>query len=191
MLNINSAWQTEYPTWPRDSVPGIPMGFEDNSWRGNGGPSLINHRLGLLVFVDHPDPAHRQGLGVARFGLWRTYQGGELDDAPFFESDDWDAVLREIAVERLAAAFWDEIRRAFTKPEIAKIRRRNRAYDAAGSDACATHDFCDANEIMLAAFQREFCRQPLFLDDVGEDAAHPDFDLWNRAWERTRTAHLI
>lgn len=46
-------------------------------------------------------------------------------------------------------------------------------------DVCHTHDFCDANEAMLVAFERVLGREA----DVQSD---DDTALWNAAWDRAK-----
>lgn len=46
-------------------------------------------------------------------------------------------------------------------------------------DVCHTHDFCDANEAMLVAFERALGREA----DVQSD---DDTALWNAAWDRAK-----
>ena len=54
-----------------------------------------------------------------------------------------------------------------------EVDRRNATPEYAG--ACASHDFCDANMPMAAAFEAVTGREP----DVASQA---DADLWNAAW---------
>lgn len=59
---------------------------------------------------------------------------------------------------------------------LVDIDERNAAYKAAGKlDICATHDFCDANMLMLEAWEK-FCLKPM-RPHVAADAA-----LWGQAW---------
>jgi hypothetical protein len=92
---------------------------------------------------------------------------------------------------RLAAAFAGLVRLDLAK-HLPEIVRRNRE-DYAGGASCATHDFCDANMVMLAAFEDTFGREPRFLDGTnGDDAYSPDqyvdLHLWNNAWDMAREA---
>lgn len=78
----------------------------------------------------------------------------------------------------LANAFRTEARRALTPAEIDEINRRN---TAAGPDAgwCASHDFYDANMLMLDAFNATFGREPHITSDA-------DFEAINAAWSAVR-----
>lgn len=66
----------------------------------------------------------------------------------------------------LTPAEWKEMVKTNTTPEYQH-------------GACASHNYCDANEAMMAAFD-EF-KVPYPADE------HPDsFTLWNEAWELAR-----
>lgn len=87
-------------------------------------------------------------------------------------------------VERLAAAFVAECKATYSGDELAAIRQRNRGYAEAGkADVCATHDFADANEIMLEAFTKTFGRPFAVLEADATEAEHnADAALWGAAW---------
>jgi hypothetical protein len=80
-----------------------------------------------------------------------------------------------VAVSKLSAAFSDIVRRDLAEhlEEIVRINEDHKAKAQTG--ICATHDFCDANEIMADAFVLTFDR-PIDLDD------QDDVELWNAAW---------
>jgi hypothetical protein len=76
--------------------------------------------------------------------------------------------------QTIADTFVRLLRAELSPAAFAEMQRRNRT---APAGVCASHDFCDANMVMLAAFE-----------------AHelvPDMDdptLWNAAWERAMPA---
>lgn len=85
------------------------------------------------------------------------------------------AQFHEVAV-RVAMAFCRQLALSLTEGELTLVRERNRVEENAG--VCHTHDFCDANMLMLDAFvecgiaeNQEVC--------IG-DELHP---LWNSAWK--------
>lgn len=83
-------------------------------------------------------------------------------------------------VEKLADAFVVEIRAEVGFFDLIAIDRIN----AERNDmTCATHDFCDANMPMDAAFTKVFGRSILPEDGEMADA---DCDLWNAAWSRAK-----
>jgi len=76
------------------------------------------------------------------------------------------------AVE-LSQAFSRNMRESLTADELVKVNERNATPEYAG--ACASHDFCDANELMLKA-----------LADVGRIFDQSQTDLMNAAWDLSR-----
>jgi hypothetical protein len=80
---------------------------------------------------------------------------------------------------RLAHAFGDRVQAEFTPKQFRLICDLNKG-KYADLGVCATHDFCDANMLMLAAFEEVFKRNP--LDGPGGHMTQADTDLWNDAW---------
>lgn len=74
----------------------------------------------------------------------------------------------------LAYAF-SRLLRAELGDEIETVIARNQTPAYAGN-ICASHDFCDANEVMAAAFQEVTGREI----DLQSDA---DSGLWSAAWK--------
>jgi len=90
---------------------------------------------------------------------------------------------------RLAAEFVRLVRAELTAAEFAEVRRRNAT--PAYANACATHDFRDANMLMHEAFVNVLGYAPRPWDESGSDAAHADDNaLWNAAWEIARGGDL-
>lgn len=81
--------------------------------------------------------------------------------------------VTEVAVE------FTRIMLSSTAPAVMRIvRERNREFIAEGLYDCATHDYCDANIVMMHAFLN------LDLPDPSEDEAL--IPLWNAAWDLAR-----
>ncbi|MBP0639946.1 hypothetical protein [Cupriavidus sp. AcVe19-6a] len=76
----------------------------------------------------------------------------------------------------IAKAFCKELALDLTPEQLELARERNRTETATG--VCHTHDFCDSNMTMLAAFVA--CGLVKDLDSVIEESMHP---LWNSAWD--------
>ena len=76
----------------------------------------------------------------------------------------------------LARAFDVELRAEIGADKYADVIRLNRLpqYDC----ACASHDFCDANMVMLSAYQRATGREVPDCDEQTEG----DMPVWNYAW---------
>lgn len=81
---------------------------------------------------------------------------------------------------RLAAAFARVLQSYLTPQELAEVNRRNAAETS--PDVCHSHDFCDANMAMDAAFSEVFGRSVSDTPD-GSAQQQQDFDAWNAAWE--------
>ena len=83
----------------------------------------------------------------------------------------------------IARAFDAKLRADIGACAYAEVVRRNRTleYDC----ACASHDFCDANEVMDAAFLIVMGRSTI-PDDEEAFISQEDADLWNHAWDAWR-----
>lgn len=99
-----------------------------------------------------------------------------------YTSDDCDGFYMEAATAGEAvAACLALVFRFIVKRDLAdhleEIDERNAAYRAAGKlDVCATHDFSDANMLMLEAWEK-FCLQPM------RPHVQAHADLWGQAWK--------
>lgn len=80
-------------------------------------------------------------------------------------------------VAKLATAFIRRMRMEVGLKAIREINARNRT--PAYARACATHDYCDANVVMAAAFTEVMGRPT----DLHSDE---DLKLWNAAWDLAR-----
>jgi len=90
---------------------------------------------------------------------------------------------------KLARAFSEEVQAAFSAREFREVCDRNKSGGIYDDDmCCATHEFCDANMLMLAAFQKAFGRNP--LPDEGE-MSEADTTLWNDAWAVAKAAEFF
>lgn len=78
----------------------------------------------------------------------------------------------------LAADFAQEVRDALTQEQCALAVARNATPEYAS--ACATHDFCDANMLMLAAMENQGA------DFDGDDQTQ--VDAINAAWDKARSS---
>lgn len=100
---------------------------------------------------------------------------------------DLTAIAQQIVVE-LAARFASQVCEYLTPDEVREAREENLKRIRSGDDTCATHDHCDANELMEAACQS----MGFSLTDY--PAEHPisqqRFDLANAAWTLARASNL-
>lgn len=79
-----------------------------------------------------------------------------------------------IEMVRIGARFCDELRQELTPAQITRAVMANRREQSA--DVCHTHDYCDANEPMAAAFRRVMGRDCDPLSDR-------DSTVWAGAWD--------
>jgi hypothetical protein len=86
---------------------------------------------------------------------------------------------------KLARRFASIIRFDFTAKQLAEIKRRNRKYD---HNICATHDFCDANMVMWAAYEDVYGRAPEIGGDT--EASQAEIAIWNEAWAKAKRRYL-
>lgn len=82
--------------------------------------------------------------------------------------------------DHLALRFVVLVRRCTTAFEYAEILKRNKTIP---DGCCATHDFFDANMVMLEAFNAHAKREM----DLESEA---DCRLWSRAWKIATTEYL-
>lgn len=73
----------------------------------------------------------------------------------------------------LAKAFSRRLIEEIGPEKTAEAVERNKTYP---DSACASHDFCDANMVMAAAFEEVVGRETELNDDE-------DIRLWDRAWD--------
>ena len=79
------------------------------------------------------------------------------------------------------------LKAALSDDEMSFVRARNATPMYA--DCCASHDYLDANEVMLTAFVEIMGRDPAFLTDGGAEA-EADCALWDAAWDHARAKYL-
>lgn len=84
---------TEFPNFPTETMPQIPSGWQDASYRNDAMPFfIVSPSLG--VWIDYPDPDLRE-FGGTRFMVVNLEDGQHPDDAgeALLETDDWAVVL--------------------------------------------------------------------------------------------------
>jgi len=164
------------------TLPPIPAGFEDVSHPIDACPSHFHPARNLSLYVDFADPAEREFPELPRFHLFRDdpETGARTD---FISSDDWTDVLAVLMGELFADLFCEDM----SPGVIATVRERNASPRYAGS-ICATHDFCDANQVMADAFAQTMGRDLIMGDD--EPGQQDDFRLWGKAWDHAKTHRL-
>jgi len=91
---------------------------------------------------------------------------GNIDPAQLFQDE----------AQRIANHFKGQIAAIINQEDRKKIDEVNYRNRLAGLSLCETHNYCDANEPMSAAFEEVTGREILLNNQ-------PDIALWNRAWE--------
>lgn len=81
----------------------------------------------------------------------------------------------------LANAFIKVVEYNLTAPQIEQVVKLNKTFDYIS--CCATHDFCDANELMAEAFKTVVGTEIDLQNDV-------HLDLWNNAWNIAKQAEF-
>ena len=84
--------------------------------------------------------------------------------------------------EMIAEAFAANLRQNLSAADYAEMVRRNRTPEY-NNDSCASHDFCDANVEMDAAFKRVMGREC-------DNNSSQDCAIWNEAWEIARQKYI-
>lgn len=94
---------------------------------------------------------------------------------------------------RIAQKFADLLRAYLSAEAWASLCRANADLEPDDS-ICCSHDYCDANEFMLEAFETFMDELPFADPDVDcldaiihEDAMNA---LWNAAWEEAKRLHF-
>jgi hypothetical protein len=163
------------------------FGFIDDSYGGDTCPKLSNNVFTL--FVDYADLDRRE-LNCASqnvFGLFNRNQEGELN--PIFSTNKAQDVIEHVEMwlkwasrdlnERAKVISWlfdYKLRCCLGHAKYNQVLKLNRAEQ--NPNVCHSHDFIDANEVMLEVFQD--------LDghcDVNDDKQNAE---WNAAWDLWR-----
>lgn len=85
----------EFPDFDPASLPTIPHGWIDQSWRNDACPSF---RLpgALVAWIDFADPTQRDAPSQPRFALCRTDDEG-ASAGMVIAGDDWRSILDAVA----------------------------------------------------------------------------------------------
>lgn len=122
---------------------------------------------------------------MAAFSCNICGRGFDFGDCSCDSIPDKELIMNDTklpTVEALAEAFIKQLREDLGPEKFAEVVARNAA--ELNPDVCHSHDFCDANMVMDAAFE-EFGVDPLEYGYTEEDGMSQEVcDLWNRAWDR-------
>jgi len=184
---ITPKWATFFADYPIATMVPIPESWTDESWRHETAPSFspCSGPLGELaqIWIDYKDPALREIPEAARLSFCRRDAIGELTSV--YAGDDYDEAVRHVAIEQLACNFTHRVARMLDPSEWQEMRLRNRT---AGAGVCASHDFLDANMVMLDAWRATRGDAIVGLGDA--TALEHDLDHVNAAWT-VATRHYL
>lgn len=168
----------------------------DQTWANDTCPCIFvsRHNMEVVIYI----PWDRNGANfdpdydLSNFMILLPtdeYQGklqANADNYAEFETaqEVADALQKLFAPEyALAVHFISEMRNSLNLEELREVVEKNRGRIYYG--CCASHEYLDANEVMMAAFMRAFSREPL-MDDGPNDPI--DLQTINRAWELAKAA---
>ncbi len=183
------SYRDEFPGFDPATLPAIPAGYADISWGAEACPAFLNEAERLCLFVDFADPADREFPDCPRFSV-QLWDDGATGWTPL-ATDDWDEMAQAMAdpaALRLAAKFAMRLREEVGGEAFETVCARN-ATPAYDGGACASHDVCDANMVMDAAFTAATGRA-FYPDDEEGGPTAADTALWNRAWAIAK-AHML
>jgi len=89
-------YREQFPDFDPATMPAIPAGWVDQSWRNDACPCFAVGAV--LVWVDYADPAERENGGV-RFTISNNPDapGAADHNETLMDGDDWAAVLAYVA----------------------------------------------------------------------------------------------
>lgn len=189
------SYREAFPDFTPEQLPPIPACWADQSWRQDMCPRFLTAR-GLTVWVDFDLPENREHPYGPRY-IVCTYTPRGADT--HLETDDWGAVLafcRGYDGPAYAAAYLPAMFAAQIATDLAALhpgmgaawfealRTENQSEPFKGGPVCASHNYLDANESMLAAF---FACMGRVLDVANAG----DMDAAQAAWTQARLQGLI
>ena len=161
--------KTEFPDYDGE-LPFI-AGYEDTSWHNDACPSIekdYGNGVRVRVWCDYVDPEKRQNPEYKRFAIV-AYSPTDEDGSTLLSTNNFHKVIERISQYeasmsipplKLAKEFCRQLRielelyKEAADEILETINSRNAVYEASGDHStCATHDFCDANQVMLDAIE--------------------------------------
>ncbi len=92
--------------------------------------------------------------------------------------------------ELVARAFGQKLKSWLSVGELLQVLERNKAEES--ENICHSHDFCDANMAMEAAFKKVLhhgCRS--IQSRATEEQKRADDELWNEAWALAKSKNFF
>jgi len=162
-IEAETILRSKWMRWASDAAarPSRPNSGDLGAWLRRE-----RRRMGVKAFAEELDKYVRG-----------TFSEKELRERGYLGEETGDVHM--VRVTRLAARFMLELCDTLTAEELSLTVSRNRQRRA--MQECASHEFCDTNEVMARAFRREFG-----VEVRPTDEAHQD--LWNHAWDMAHAA---
>ena len=186
-VEVTPAWAPLFPDYGIDTMVPIPPEWSEMSWRHETAPSF-GPCVGPMgeaaqIWIDYAQAAMREIPETGRFTFSRRDAVGEL--TVIYAGDDYGETLRHVAIETLACAFAHRLADQLKPSEWQEMRARNLAVEAG---MCASHDFLDANMVMLDAWRST--RDEAIVGDGEADTLGNDLDHIYAAWSTATRYYL-
>lgn len=154
----------------------------------------------IVSFLDSTDSnANRVNLCEECQENFHRYSGARIKfDSDVLTPEQWSQVQIYKNVERLSRkdeSLAEDLSREFCRvlkewlniAEQALVIERNNA-EPDQSSICHTHDFCDANQAMLNAWEVVFGKDesPAITEGMMDEMRAFDLRLWNAAWTKAK-----
>ena len=161
----------------------------DESWGNDMCPCFVREddpmtdgEPAVRLWVEHPDVAMRE-LILWRFMVCDRFTElmvtNDADEAlAFFLSLELEP-LAETPERQIARAFSAALKICLTADEMTEVRRLNQLPEYPCPAICASHDFCDANEVMDETFTA-------IMGHEIDTRSHEQRMVWNNAWTIAR-----
>jgi hypothetical protein len=132
----------EFPDFDLSTMPAVPAGYAESSFRNDACPSFWNEAAALQIFIDYADASQREHSDGARFHVVNTSTGETVA-----ESDEWQEALKAaLAADYIATVGYNpfEDDATITTDEVAQTLVEYRAEFATDSGATlVTQDGAD------------------------------------------------
>lgn len=98
-------------------------------------------------------------------------------------------MTRDQQATAIAEAFSEVLRQWLSKDEFAEMKHLNETNPDYADKCCASHNYCDANMAMNAAF-RQVVEREITAEDEDQSMSDAHCALWNKSWELARKLSL-
>jgi hypothetical protein len=155
--------KTEFPDY--DGALPFINGYEDTSWHNDACPSIekdFGDDLRIRIWCDYANPENRERPESPRFAV-QVYSETDEEGTVLLESDEFHEIIdfvtsleasMKIPPLDLAREFCRQLHSQLGGDTMQLVNARNDYMEFEGDhSSCATHDFCDANMVMLDAIK--------------------------------------